>query len=211
MVDWQQLAVTKAEELGAEDAEASAALILRAISPQRIIDEACMNRQHGVPPPPGDDLRCVDFERHSDQYDSDNEALEAWRSNRIEEEHRLSNDYPCQLVLEEAIAQFEATIEASWGIFEPGQMLDHLAYIQDNISKVPPKFQEKWKHEFIALFGREKPFAEFTPEEASWLRQRVAGYVSTANKVGRKSRRKSQRSKRQSQRQPVSKRGKGSR
>lgn len=196
MVDWQQLAVTKAEELGAADPTGAALLILRAINPQRMIDDACMTRQHGVPPPEGFE-HCVDYERHSDQYDNQQDAVDAWREGHISPDHWLSETYPCQEVLDEAQAKFLEVIEATWGIYEPGQLLDHLDYIQKHIGSVPPKFQEKWKLEFIAIFGREKTFAEFTPEEASWLRQRLASYVATAPKVSRERRHRPKRSKRQ--------------
>lgn len=185
MVDWQQLAATKAEELGAADPTGSALLILRAINPQRVIDEACMNRQHGVPPPEGNDTRCVDYERHSDQFDSQQDALDAWREGHIGEEHRFSETYPCQEVLDEAQEQFLQIIDATWGIYEPGQLVDDLSYIQRFIKYVSPKIQEKWKFEFIAIFGKEKTFKDFTPQEASWLRQRLASFVATSPKARR--------------------------
>lgn len=210
MVDWQQLAVTKAEELGAADPTGAALLILRAINPQRLIDEACMTRQHGVPPPEGF-TRCVDFERHNDQYDNQQDALDAWREGNIMEEHWLNHEYPCQEVLDEAQQKFLEVIEASWGIYEPGQLLDHLDYIQEHIKYVPPKFQEKWKMEFVALFGREKTFAEFTPEEASWLRLRVAAFVATSPKIHKQRSDKPRRPKRRKKGQRVSKHREASR
>lgn len=188
------------------NAEASAALILRAINPQQLIDEACMSRQHGVPPPPGDDLRCVDYMRHSDQYDSGQDALDAWNMGHVAEEHRLSNEYPCQEVLDEAQTHFLTIIAGSWGIYEPGQLFDHLDYIQEHIGATPPKLQEKWNLEFIALFGKQKTFAEFTTEEASWLRQRLASYIATSPKVRRKHRDRPKRSKRPAKRHHIPKR-----
>jgi len=198
MVDWQQVAVDKAEELGAVDPTGAALLILRAINPQNIIDECCIKRQHGVPPPPGEDERCIDYERHSDQYDSGQDALDAWREGHVDEGHKLTQIYPCQEVLDEAKEMFIATIEGAWGIFEPGQLLDHINYIQDHIKGVPVKLQEKWNFEFIALFGKQKTFAELEPKEASWLRGRLAAYVATTSKATRKRRRGPKRPKRQS-------------
>jgi truncated hemoglobin YjbI len=195
MVDWHQLAVAKAEELGAADPEGAALLILRAIDPQQMVDEACITRQHGVPPPPGEDERCVDYERHSDLFDDGQEALDAWREGRVDEDHRLNQVYPCQDVLDDAKEMFLTTITQAWGIFEPGQLLDHLNYIQEHIKGVPAKLQEKWNIEFIALFGRAKTFAELEPEEASWLRQRLADYVATTPKAARKRRRRPKQSK----------------
>jgi hypothetical protein len=193
MVDWQQIAVEKAEKLGAADPTGAALQILRVIDPQKMIDECCINKQHGVPPPPGEDERCVDYERHADQYDSGTEAIDAWREGHIDPDHRLNETYPCQDVLDEATELFRATIEQAWGIFEPGQLLDHLNYIQEHIKGVPIRLQEKWNLEFIALFGRQKTFAELEPQEASWLRQRLAAYVATSPNKNRKLRRKPRR------------------
>jgi len=202
VIDWRALAVDKARALGSADPEKSADLILHTIRTADILDDVCY--EHGCGGvPPFEAGNCVDYEAHRKRFTSDGAAQKAWAAGDVLPEHRLQAAFPCADIKEKALPVFERAIEENWYLLEPGGFVDNFQYILDNISTVPPRIQSGWKTEMRALFGRAPPFEDFTEREASWLRQKMVGFVASRPKKAGKEAGKSRRHDRRGKGVPV--------
>ncbi len=177
---WRDLAAEKAREMGASEPEEKAEYILKYIDISKLTDSVCLAMDCGVPPPSGH-KKCVDYNAHAERFESAIDALEAWEAGNVTD--WLDFEFPCDVVMKEVERVFLETIETHWHILDDHDLYESMVYIQDHIAKVPPRIQEKWKWEFVTLFGGEKDFKDFTEKEASWLRGKVAAFVRTTKKV----------------------------